>query len=93
MANSTAGMEAARAFAVRIQREGGDAFEDRLVFAFRSCVGRYPNELEAAVLARYHDRQRRRLSAVSQEGESTENLAWMATARVILNLDETITRE
>jgi hypothetical protein len=44
-------VEAARAFAERIIREGGDDFDDRLAWAYRRAVARRPGSDEASVLA------------------------------------------
>ncbi|MGH9675025.1 MAG: DUF1553 domain-containing protein, partial [Bryobacteraceae bacterium] len=71
--------EAAQAFAWRIERECGGAAGDRIDCAFRMAVARNASARERARLALFHD----------QEGAA----AWTGVARVILNLDEFITRE
>ncbi|MBK9166806.1 MAG: PSD1 domain-containing protein [Bryobacterales bacterium] len=80
--NETVFVEAAQALAARAKREGGATDRDRLSYAFRLCVARPPSAAETdellGLLAR-HD-------ARSQDG-------WTAVARVLLNLDETITKE
>jgi hypothetical protein len=55
-----------------------------LEYAFRRCLSRAPSAQESAQLHAFFDKQRARLG---------EDAAWRATARVILNLDETITKE
>jgi len=78
--NDAAFVESAQALAERVQRDL--PFSDsarRLRYAFQLCVAREPTDTELAILAR--------LLA------SDEKTAWISVARVLLNLDETITRE
>jgi hypothetical protein len=77
-------VEAARALASRTMREGGATDEDRVAFAFRRCVARAPSPGESAELLAFVKRQRARIDEFS---------AWTALSRVLLNLDETITKE
>jgi hypothetical protein len=106
--NDTTYVEAARGLAERMIREGGSTLEDRLSFGFRRATGRNPGPEELRVLARglerYRDALRPRPQAASewlrqgehpvpQGMEPVELAAYVATAGVILNLDETITRE
>jgi len=93
LANSMAGMEMAEEFARRILRDGGEDEAGRVVYAFRISVGRKPHASETQVLLKYHQSQLRRFRALTELESSPEQMAWMATARVLLNLDETITRE
>ena len=74
----------ATAFARRLS-ETSDAPPARLEFAFRTALARPPSQSE----------RERLLSLVEQELASgaTGKTAWLAVARVLLNLDETITRE
>jgi len=82
--------ELAGALAERIEREGGPDEAARISFAFKVCLSRTPTADEA-----------RRVSALLRqvqrpEGDSpaaTTREAWVTVARVLLNLDETITRE
>jgi mono/diheme cytochrome c family protein len=73
--------ELARALAARVQRECGRDDGERLCYAFRLCLARQPNERE---LQRLRD-----LRARQPAGDE----AWVTVARVLLNLDEFITRE
>jgi hypothetical protein len=77
-------LELAQGLASRLMtRQGGDA--DRIEFAFRCCVARSPSKDELSRLRQLLDEER---------GTGTaESTAWLAVARVLLNLDETITRE
>ncbi|MEZ5356791.1 MAG: PSD1 and planctomycete cytochrome C domain-containing protein [Bryobacteraceae bacterium] len=92
-------LEAARALAKRTLEQGGSSDPLRLNFAFRRCVSREPAEAESAELLQLLRSQQRRfqsgeLKAVEFAGVDSPDLAaWTAVARVILNLDETITKE
>jgi len=75
--------EFARALAGRILREGKGEDRQRIGYAFRLCLGRYPSQRESQVIERLLQRQ-----------QGTKPLdAWTSVARVLLNLDEFITRE
>src|SRR3954451_1560461 len=70
--------EAAQGLAFRIQHESQGAFRDRVTYAYRIALGRDPSPRELDRLSRY----------------STETKGdWVAISRVLLNLDEFITRE
>jgi hypothetical protein len=96
-------MECAEALARRALRDGGDSDASRIEYAFRQCVARAPKGEELTTLAGFLDKQRGRIGAGSLDpaailGESevapsAELAAWTLAARVILNMDETITRE
>jgi hypothetical protein len=103
--NNESFVEASQAFAKRLllQQHADDAA--RLSHAFRLCVSRPPNNLERQQLAdllasnrewyRTHQEDAKLLNgSVSISGTSPdEAAAWIATARILLNLDEFITRE
>jgi len=80
--------EAATALAWRVEREGGATLADRLDYAFRLCLSRPPSERERERLAAFHDQQARIF-----EKEGGAHPAWVGVSRVLLNLDEFITRE
>jgi hypothetical protein len=99
-------VEASRKLSERLLREA-DTTEARIRLAFRLCTSRLPSAQEASILQRLlEDRLRRyqndpaaaaRLLAVgeSPRDESlsvSELAAWTSLAGVLLNLDETITR-
>jgi hypothetical protein len=70
--------EAAGALAKRVQEQApGTSFNDRLSYAFELCLGRKPTAREKDRLATYFDQQQ----------------DWIGISRVLLNLDEFITRE
>ncbi len=106
--NDVTYVEAARHLGERMLTEGGAKPEDRITFAFRRATGRKPSEAELRVLLRGLERYRQTYSAdkdaaqkLLHHGDSVpdakldpaELAAYMATAGVILNLDETITKE
>jgi len=78
-------LEAAKALAAKTIAEGGKTDIDRLRFVFRRTLSRPPNQAELAELQAFLDKQRARSFSPEQ--------AWTSLARVILNLDETITKE
>lgn len=100
-------VEAARFFAERIMREGGDTFDSRIDHAYRLALARESASHERATLRERFQQQlayyradldaaKRLLSVGDGERDSTldvaEHAAWTIVARIILNLDETITR-
>lgn len=82
--NDSACVEFAQALAGRLIKEA-KTDEGRLAQAFQLCVSRTPQERERQALLRLLETERK---AGAKEGA-----AWEAVARVMLNLDETITRE
>jgi hypothetical protein len=75
--------EFAQALANRILRESAIADSERIAYAFRLCLGRSPSDRERQALGRLLARQH----------EAKPLDAWTSVARVLLNLDEFITRE
>ena len=105
--NDPSYVEAARAFAEMIVRQGGATTEDRLAFAFRRAVSRSAMDNELAVLQQLltsHLAEYTANSAAAAEVLSVgakpapddlpkpELAAWTSVARTILNLHEVITR-
>ena len=100
-------VEAARAFAARIFKEGGTTPEARIAWAWREATGRAAKPAEIAALRALLDRQR---AVLSQEPDAAGEIiraglapapaelsrpdlvAYSAIARAILNLHETVTR-
>jgi hypothetical protein len=80
--------EAAQALAWRIEREAPAALGERIEYAFRLAVGRTPSTAERQTLARYHDEQARIF-----QSEGSGMSTWVGVARVLLNLNEFVTRE
>lgn len=100
-------VEAARAFAERMLREGGEEPSSRIAYGFRLATGRRPNDDEQnrleASLASYENLFKEHPSEAKQfvaHGEaprtaSVEDVtlaAHTAVAAILLNLDETITK-
>lgn len=97
-------MEAAQTLAVRVLQQAPGNFDARLETAFQLCLGRKPSRTERERLARYYEEQKKLLE---NETEATKLLAanpvssaapldvatWVGVGRVLMNLDEFITRE
>ena len=102
--NNQVFVETARAFSRRILT-GNGSDRDRLSRAFRRCVARAPSAFEIARLQKLLDANRAGFKARAAEAAklvgdkavkevpAEEQAAWVATARILLNLDEFITRE
>ena len=105
--NDPSYVEAARAFAERILREGGTSFEARVRFAYARALQRAPSAAEERLLAELLRRARQvfardraatgRFVSVGQRKAATglapvELAAWTQVARAILNLPELVTR-
>jgi hypothetical protein len=97
--------ESALRLAEATLQEGGSDDRQRMAFAFRRCVSRDPQPDELGALSAFLDEQRVRLlagaldttailaAAPSNSAVTPELAAWTLTARVLLNLDETIVRQ
>ncbi len=81
--NDEAYVEFARGLADRVLTAKCETDDERIVWAFRLCVAREPTERERQTLRKVLDRQ----------GDGERKDAWTTVARVLLNLDEFITRE
>jgi hypothetical protein len=106
--NDVTFVEASRVLAERMMKEGGATPGERVAFAFRLATARRPRPAEQRVLGdsfRYHlDRYQTGRDAALKllsEGEhprdetldARELAAYTAVASMILNLDETVTKE
>jgi hypothetical protein len=76
-------VETAQALADLALKKGGASDGERVTYAFRRCVSRPPLPEEQETLIAFLNEQKPR----------GEREAWTAVARVLLNLDETITKE
>ena len=83
-------VEAARVLAEQTLREGGSDDDRRLTWIWRRVLSRRPDPHERALLATLLEKRRRNVAADGPD--RAEVAAWTAVARVLLNLDETITR-
>ena len=98
--NAQAFAEASRAMAKRVLELSSDD-QERLARCFRLCLARPPQAREIATLSAllstaraYYQQHPDEAKELAGEGESAaETAAWAATARIVLNTDEFITRE
>jgi hypothetical protein len=108
--NETIFVEAARAFALRILREGGSSDAERADYAFFLCTSRKTTvEERQAILDLLASRRKRlaegwlnprevatgdpaKLPTLPGEATPQDAAAWTLAASVLLNLDETISK-
>jgi hypothetical protein len=83
-------LEFAEALAQRVQRESPGDLASQIDFAFRLCMARKPRAAEQQRLVELFNQQ---TAAATGDDLSRRADAWVTLARVLLNLDETITRE
>jgi hypothetical protein len=100
-------VEASRALAARMLKEGGSTDESRIRFAFQLTTARPPAAKEVAILEsletrelanyRQHPEAAKKLLAVGESpaptGDAAQLAALTTVASAILNLDETVTKE
>ncbi len=106
--NDVAYVEASRVLAERMMREGGPAPEGRIAYGFRLATARRPRANETAILSgsfhHYLDRFQTNQTAALKllnEGEHKRDqaldvsqlAAYTSVASMILNLDQTVTKE
>ena len=106
--NEVTYVEAARSLAQRMMLEGGTTPEERITWGFRRATGRTPSASEVKVLAAGLEKRAPRLQQTPEETKKLltfgttkadpkldplELANYTATANVLLNLDEVITRE
>ena len=108
--NETIFVEAARAMALRVLREGGDSDDKRTEYAFLLCTSRQPTDAEKRVVIDLLNSRRARIAdgwlnpreiatgeasqlpELPTDSTPQDAAAWTLVARVLLNLDETITK-
>jgi hypothetical protein len=101
-------VEAAQAMALRIWNQGGTTDRARIDYAFELCTGRKPRPREFATISSllrdedefFGNRTARAVQVASPDPKAPPadvNLhkvaAWTMVSRVLLNMDETITKE
>lgn len=109
--NETIFVEAARALALRVLRDGGRDDVQRLNHIYLLCTSREPTDDERNALLEYLATRRQRLAegwlnpreivtgdpgqlpALPTNTTPQDTAAWTLTARVLLNLDETISKK
>ena len=100
-------VEAARALGQRVLAKGGATLEERIVYAFRVCLGRSPSDPERALMGAAFRREmanfagnREAANRLIHVGASrppvdvdiAELAAWTVLGSTLLNLDEAITK-
>ncbi len=100
-------LEAARVFAQRILADGGKDDAAQLDFAFRTCLGRAPTQVERTRLLAFLNQQMKGFRRDPRSAEALTTVgsakrpatldarklaAWMMMANVLFNLDETLTK-
>ncbi len=103
--NDQAFVELAQGLAARVLKEGPANDAERIRYAFRLSLARHPSPAESQRLQQFLRQQLEEFRAAPQEAaalvpanlsskpDNTQLAAWTAVARVLLNLDEFITRE
>ncbi len=103
--NNATFAESAQAFSARILRSEAKSDQDRLALAIRTCVARTPTEEDLQTLyqllvesrAWYQKHPDAANLMIGSHAVKTENpqeqAAWVATLRILLNLDQFVTRE
>ncbi len=86
--NDPAYFEIAQLLTDRIAQLEASGDRDRVRQAFRICLGRFPSRFETRQILSALEQ-----AAPAQDGEATLDRKWLFLARLLLNLDETITRE
>ena len=100
--------KSAQALAMRLWKEGGNDDAAKVRYGFRLCTGRLPDEFEQTRLLQLLQKEQGRFAgntaaAVYVSSPDLNNLpanmdlhelaSWTLVARVLLNLDETITKQ
>jgi mono/diheme cytochrome c family protein len=105
MSNDLTFVEIAQGLAGRILTKETADVAARLEHAFQLCLSRLPTDREQAVLANYYEAQLTAFKKNTADAEkfamkdrpknvsAAEAAAWTAVSRLLLNLDEFITRE
>jgi hypothetical protein len=102
--NDATFVECAQGLAKRIVTEKTGSASERLDHGFRLCVGRHPSPPEQEHLQKMYDevlalcqanpKEAARLAPAPVAGTSqAEAATWATMARMLLNLDELVTRE
>jgi cytochrome c553 len=101
-------VEAAKAFATKVLKDGGEGDGARVQWAFRRATGRTPSLEESQILLTLLQKHRTQFAAKPDEAKKLlaigdvpapkdvkpeELAAWVSVCRTILNLHETITRQ
>ncbi len=105
MANDRAFFELAQGLSSRILRDGPTYDEGRLQYGFQAVLSREPSATEQTVMLEFLQRQQASFAASLEDAKAVapasypsdvdvaKAAAWTAVSRVLLNLDELMTRE
>jgi mono/diheme cytochrome c family protein len=102
--NDPAYVEAARALARRMAREGGDSTASRCAHGFRLCCAHAPSSADLAILVALFERERERyradpaaakelIAGDAREDQAPDLAGLIVVANALLNLDQTISKE
>ena len=95
--NDEAFWEAAQAMARRLEKEGGSDARSRIDYGYLLAASRHAKPKELDYLAKYQADEQAHFAAHMDEtqkiGGTPETASWTMVANVLLNLDETITKE
>ena len=95
--NDEAFWEAAHAMAARMAKEGGADASSRIDYGYVLATGRHAKPEELNYLTKYQADEAARFAKHADEAHKVsgdpESASWTMVANVLLNLDETITKE
>ena len=99
--NDAAFFEAAQALANRMLKHGGRPIAERIDYGFRLCTGRRRSHPKSNGSHGWQEQERAYFNGTSDEAkriapnaaETAEHASWTMLANVLLNMDETLTKE
>jgi hypothetical protein len=106
--NDTVFVEAAQALALRVWKNGGADDRSKMIYAFRLCLSRGPDQFEMRTLMELLEDQKKYfdgrtsaavyvtamdLNRIPDDVDLHKVAPWTMVARVLLNMDEMITKE
>jgi hypothetical protein len=106
--NDTVFVEAAQALDLRVWKNGGADDRSKMIYAFRLCVSREPDQFEIQKLMELLEDQKKYfggrtsaavyvtamdLNRIPEDIDLHKVAPWTIVARALLNLDEAITKE
>lgn len=105
--NDPAFFEAAQVLARKIHSRSVGNAQEKAIYGFRRCTSRKPAPEEIAALLSFYEQERKRFSqdkaaacrligeprSPAEESEVAELAAWTMVSNVLLNMDQTLTKE
>ena len=103
--NGPQAMEFAQSLAQKTLTDNNKTDHEKIIYAMRRCVSRIPSKAELETLQTFLDRQRQHLNTKKLDAKQilqlkklgevdlNELAAWTLVARVLLSMDETITKQ